>query len=65
MPRSEAQIAAERARNARWKTVTIRFDEDEQRWLELLRSKMKAPSAAQAIKALYVREIVKLGIDRK
>lgn len=63
MTRNPAQIRAERERNKRFQSVTIRFDEDEQRWLETLRRKMKYPSPSQLMKGLFVLEITKRGID--
>ena len=64
--RKPSQIAAERARNARTQTVTVRFDRAyEGPMLELLRVELKAQSAPDALKMLFIREITKRGIDMR
>lgn len=66
MPRKPSQIAAERARNKRTKTITVRLrDPEEVRYMEVLRHDMRTGSAPETLKALFIREIVKRGIDMK
>ena len=64
MPRKPSQIAAERARAGRTKTVTVRLrDPEEVRYMEVLRHDMRTGSAPDTLKTLFIREVTKRGID--